>query len=292
LKIRQLKNQLLKEERRRRKNNPRRRRLWQVLLVALLGLAGLAFLAWYQRDEIAAWRYRQAESLALRGDYGDAVERLENLAAGKPRRGLAPRSLLLAGKLLEFNLQQHQQALLVYLRVLRDFPEAPETLEAQRRAADIYRQRLRDYTSALTLLQNLLEAGGGDDDHIRYQIADCYFQLENYEQARIEFQTLQKNHPDSDLLPEVSYRIGMAYLLEAQPDQAAEAFRETVDLWPDNRFGLEAQFALARVQEQRGELRKALAELRKLKGRYPDSGVLEHRISQVKKRMAKKKKAI
>ncbi|ORJ58247.1 hypothetical protein B5V00_12350 [Geothermobacter hydrogeniphilus] len=292
LKIRQLKNRLLKEERRRRTNSPRRRRLRRALLLGLLLLTALAVFCWNQRDAINLYRYHQAETLARQGDYGAAVNDLQQLAAAVSDSPLAPRSLLLAGQLLEFNLRQYQQALLVYLRLVRDFPRAQQAVAAQRRAAAIYKQRLHEYSSALTLLQRLVDAGVDDADQIRYQIADCYFLLENYEQARIEFESLLKSDPESELLPEVQYRVGMTYLLDELPDKAAAAFAEGIRRWPGNRFALESRFALAGIYEQRDELRKALAELKKLQGHYPEAKVLEHRIKQVRRRMAKKKKAI
>lgn len=293
MKIRQLKSQLKKEELRRRTNSPRPRRRLRCLLLVLLLSASLAALYWANRHELDLYRYRQAESLARQGDYSGAVEKLDRLSSSaSSQQDLVPQALLLAGQILEFNLQQYQRALLFYLRLVRDYPQSEQAITAQRQAATIYKQHLRDYSSALTLLQRLVDVHVPDADHIHYQVADCYFLLENYEQARIEFESLLKTYPESTLLPEVQYRIGMAYLLDGQPSKARAAFAEELRRWPESPFAVEAGFALAGVYERQDQLRKALDELRKLKGRYPNAGILNHRINQVKERMARKKKAI
>lgn len=288
-----MKKELLKEERKRRRiNSPhfRRQRLW--VLLGLLLVGGLATLYLTNRERIYTYQFRQAEELVREGSYVQAAERLQALAKDHPEFVLAPDAILLAGEVLDLHLNQHQDGLLLYLLLVRDYPHGQPAMVAQRRAAMVYKQWLRDYPSALTLLQRLVDAGSQDADRMRYEVADCYFQLHNYEQARIELETLLKNHPESPLLPEVQYRIGISYLLDGQFDPALAAFQEVVTRWPEDSFALEAQMSMAGVLEQRDELRQALKLLEGLRERYSTPELLERKIDQVKQRMDKKKRAI
>lgn len=288
-----MKKELLKEERRRRRiSSPRFRRQRRWVLIGLFLVCGFTTLYLTNRERIYTYQFRQAEQLVRQGSYAQAAEQLQSLAAAHPEFVLAPDAILLAGEVLDLHLNQHQDGLLLYLLLIRDYPYGQPSLMAQRRAAVVYKQWLRDYSSALTLLQRLVDADSDDADRMRFEVADCYFQLHNYEQARIELETLLKQHPDSPLLPEVQYRIGISYLLDGELDPAAAAFQEVVARWPEDSFALEAQISMAGVLEQRDELRQALKLLEGVRGQYQNSELLERKIDQVKQRMTKKKRAI
>lgn len=247
---------------------------------------------WFGRAPLAGWQFQQAQRLFHRGEHEDAVHRLGWVVRIAPDKALASAARLLKAEILELQLNRPQQALLAYLTLVRDDPRSPQAEKALRQAARIYRNRLHDYGNALPLLQRLADAGVADADRIRYQIADCYFRLANYEQARIEFETLQKLYPQSPLQPEVSYRIGVALLLEGKPERAAEVFERTAKRWPDDRFALEALWSLAGIYERRDELVRARRLLAGLRGRYPLPELLEKRIGRIDDRIRRKKKAI
>ncbi len=206
--------------------------------------------------------------------------------------GLAPKARLLIGDIQDLELDQPQEAVLTYLTLVRDFPRTPQAETALRRAANLYLNRLGDPAQALPLLQRLADAGVADADAVRYQIADSYFTLRNYEQARIEFETLLKLFPDTRYAAEASYRIGVCLVLENRHQQAERQFRMTANRWPEDTFGLEALFALSGLYERRDELLRARKLLRELRDRYPKRDLLERRLKQIEDRMRRKKKAI
>ncbi len=256
----------------------------------LLAAAGAG--VWYGRGPLADWQYQQAQRLFQRGEGEKAVRRLTWVARLAPGRDQVAAARLLQAEILELQLNRPQQALLAYLTLVRDDPDSSQAEEALRQAARLYRDRLHDCGNALPLLQRLADAGVADADRIRYRIADCYFRLDNYEQARIEFETLRKLYPQSPLQPETNYRIGVALLLEGKPEQAAGVFEQTAKRWPDDRFALEALWSLAGIYERRDELLRARRLLAGLRGRYPLPELLEKRIRRIDERIRRKKKAI
>ena len=64
-----------------------------------------------------------------------------------------------------------------------------------------------------------------------------------------------------------------------------------VEEYPDSSFYPEAQYGLAVVLEEQGQLRSALTLLQELQGNYPAPAVLRNRIEQIQQRMKKKRKA-
>jgi len=176
--------------------------------------------------------------------------------------------------------------------VEKDYPGTELARRAQRQVAEIYKNRLRDFPRAIVAYQKLLDSGAVGGDRIQYEIADTYFRLENFEQARIEFESLLKNYPESPLLPEVQYRIAVTWSLEGRLKEAAKAFRLVPERWPSSAYAIEARFGLATTLEEGEELREALKELVALRGNYPNAEALEKKIAQVEERIRKKKKAI
>jgi TolA-binding protein len=116
--------------------------------------------------------------------------------------------------------------------------------------------------------------------------------LNNFAQARIEFESLLKNYPQSALFAEVQYRIAMTYALEGKLPEAAGVYRLVIENWVESPYALEARFGLATVLEEQEKLVEALKILEDLAESYPKQDILKRKTAQVRERIEKKKKAI
>lgn len=291
--LQKLKKKLLMEEvRRQRKKSKFWRYLLPGSLLALILLfAGLAFYLTHF-DRLLEEDYVKAESRLADGEYEKALNDFETIYRRHPSYQRAPQALFQSAEILNLYLRRYQEALLAYLLVEKNFPGSDVAHRAQEQVAEIYKNRLRDYPRAIVAYQKLLDSGAAEPDRIQYEVADTYFRLENFEQARIEFESLGKSFPASRYLPEVRYRIGVTYSLEGDQSRAAKTFREMAATWPQSPFALEARFGLATVLEEREELQAALVELELLKGVYPNQEALQKKLDQVQRRIDKKKRAI
>jgi len=240
------------------------------------------------RNKLIAESYGRAESFLLKGNYEAAATTFHGLYQHHPNSRQAPQALLQAADIHNLYQSRYQQALLDYLLVERDYPESPQASKAERQIAQIYKYRLRDYPQAIFAYQKLLDQGQADSDAIQYEVADSYFQLNNFEQARIEFENLLKSYPHSKLVPKVLYRIAVMSSLVGQPRAAEDEFRKVIKKFPGDRYALESRFSLAGVLEDQEQLGEALKILEALKGVYPDKDALKRRIEQLKKRISKK----
>ena len=136
--------------------------------------------------------------------------------------------------------------------------------------------------------QRLIEDNEENADRLQYEVADSYFRLNNFEQARIEFENLLRSYPASALAPEVQFRIAMTHVLEGSPEKAMSAYREVSTRWPQSPYAVEARFGLAVVLEERERLRDALTILEELQGVYPNQEALSQRIAHLRGRIDKK----
>jgi len=283
-----LKKKLLWEELRRQGKKPRHHRL--LLAGALLLIVLLAGGLWYRAnlDGILEKRYQKALALREAGDLSGADELLLELQARHPDCARAPEALLEAANVLNHGLGRYQAALLAYLSLEREYAAAPQVGVARRQVAELYKYRLDDQPRAIAVFQRLLDDAGEDVDRLQYEVADCYFRLNNFEQARIEFENLLRHYPASSLAPEVQYRVAVTLVLDGEAEPAMKAFREVPARWPQDPYAVEARFGLATVLEERERLREALAILEELQGVYPNREALTQRIEHLKGRIDKK----
>jgi TolA-binding protein len=293
MEIQKLKKKLLQEElRRRRKNSKGYRFLIGSGLVLLIAAVGGFIYYVTNLEKILTERYSRAENLVERGEYQRAADLFGDLARRHPTFHLAPQAQFQSGEILNIYLGRYHEAILAYLLVEKNHPHADFSWRAQLQVAEIYKNRLRDYTRAIVTYQKLLDSGTIDGDRVQYEIADTYFRINNFEQARIEFEGLIQKYPQSAFLPEVTYRIAVASSLEGQLKEAEANYRGVIRDWPDSPFAIEAKFGLATVLEEREELMAALQILEELQGQYPNGEALARKMSQIQERIAKKKRAI
>ncbi len=262
-------------------------------MLLLLLLVAAAAVPLYQRQEQSAPQrlFDAALKQESLGEVEAAQRSYQKLYQGYPQSELAAEALLRSGKIWQYDRQQDRQALLDYLQLEHDFPEHPLVQTAQESAAHIIKYSLRDYSRAIGFYQRLLDQPAGHRDQYLYEIADCYFRLDNYSQARIELETLLEEQPQSPLLPDVLYRKGGLLLLENRISEAREDWQRLVEQFPESRYTVQARFNLAKLLEEEDRLRDALKLYQQLKD-FPRPVLLQEKIEHLKKRIAAKKKAI
>jgi len=268
-------------------------RLWVVLGLIFVSLvATIGF--WYYVNLQTRLEVTFQKGLELRqaGKYVEAVDLFDKLHDEYPDFERVPESLFQAAEIQDLYLGRYSDALLTYLMLERDFPEAAEVVQARKQVAVLYKYRLNDCGQAIAVYQKVLDQTDPENDQLQYEVADCYFRLNNFDQARIEFDSLVNNYPQSILIAEVQYRIAMTYALEGKLPEAAGAYRLVVERWSESPYAVEASFGLATVLEEQEELLEALKILESLAGIYPKQEILERKTEQVRERIEKKKKAI
>lgn len=287
-----MKKRLLMEELTRQGKAPKKR-LWAFLgLTLLLMIAAGGLWEHTHRETRLEEIFQEGLALKQAGKYAEAVELLEKLHDEHPRFERIPEVLFQTAKIQDLYLGRYSDALLTYLILERDFPGAAEVLPAMQQVAVIYKYRLNDCSQAIAVYQKILDQPVQEKDQLQYEVADCYFRMNHFDQARIEFDSLLKTYPQSALIAEVQYRIAVTYALEGKLPEAAGAYRLVVELWEESPYGLEASFGLATILEEQEKLLEALKILEGLAGFYPKQDILERKTAQVRERIEKKKKAI
>lgn len=214
----------------------------------------------------------------------EALGDFQQVIARFPHEQVAPEALYRVARLWHFDLQDPQQALLTYLQLERDYPDNDHIQQAREAAARIVKIDLGDDMQAIGYYQRLLETDQGKPDQYLYEIADSYFRLQNYPQARIELENLLSTYPDSPLIPEVLHRKATILILENRTEEANQDWQRLVDDFPESNYAARAHFNMAVLLEERGELELALESYRNLRD-YPRPLLLEQRIDHLTRRI-------
>lgn len=243
-----------------------------------------------QREQSAPQRlFDVAVKQESLGEVEAAQRSYQKLFQGYPQSELAAEALLRSGKIWQYDRQQDRQALLKYLQLEHDFPGHPLVQTAQEAAAHIIKYSLRDYSRAIAYYQRLLDQPAGHRDQYLYEIADSYFRLDNYSQARIELETLLEEQPQSPLLPDVLYRKGGLLLLENRISEAREDWQRLVEQFPESRYTVQARFNLAKLLEEEDLLQDALKLYQQLED-FPRPVLLQEKIEHLKNGLQRRKR--
>lgn len=285
----QLKRDLKRQDGKTKKSS--RKRWFLFLLVALILTASLFPV--YRKQQLMAPQRLFAKGIALEslGKISAAEKNYQDIYQNYPQAQEAAEALLRIGNLWQHDHKNEQMALLSYLKLEHDYPESPLVLSAREEAAQIVKHTLRDYSRAIVYYQRLLDLNMGDPDQYYYEIADCYFRLENYPQARIELETLLDLYPHSTLAPEVLYRKGGILLLEGRTADAQHDWQNLIEQYPESQYRKQAEFDLAKLLEEEEHLSEALQRYRQLKG-FSQPLLLQEKIEHLERRIAEKKEAI
>ena len=218
------------------------------------------------------------------GRTAEALDSYRQILASYSQENVAADALYRMARLWQFDLQDPQQALLKYLQLERDYSDSRNIQQAREAAARIVKIDLRDDMQAIGYYQRLLDSEQGALDQYLYEIADSYFRMENYPQARIELENLLAAYSDSPLIPEVLHRKATILVLENRIKEAEQDWQRLVGEFPESGYARRARFSLATVLEEKGELDLALEEYRSLQ-HYPRPLLLEQKIDHLTRRI-------
>jgi TolA-binding protein len=175
--------------------------------------------------------------------------------------------------LLYFEDSNYQEAVLSLSRFQGDFKESdlrPKALYLL--GSCLY--NLGDYTAASLSFKEVARAPGQDSELIQkaeYGIADCFYQSGDQEEALKKFKVLRSKYPDSAIAPEIIWWLGRYYYQHNEPDLAARYFSSLIRDFPESDLLADAYYALGLILADSGQAQEALDDFKKaLNSNKPD----------------------
>ncbi len=186
----------------------------------------------------------------------------------------------------ETYLKDYEGALTSYQEFIKHSEDPVSLYEVQKRLANLFFQHLLDSERAVETYRKLL-LGNPDTleaDQFLFRIAQSFFRMNKFEEARKEYQNLLERFPKSQFAAKARYAIGNTYFMQGSYPVAMEALKQVLRLHSNSDDAVEAQYLMAQCLEHDGKLQNATEMYLSLKGRYPVPEVIELRLAEIKKR--------
>ncbi len=197
------------------------------------------------------------------------------------------RALHQAGRIGHLYLDQPRRAVQRLRQALKLLPEGPFAFDARREIADIYYDRLLDYRTAALEYERLVHEFAERDgiDAYQYRVAQSYFLVRDFDQARTEARMLLDKWPEGRFAAEARLLIANSYYLEQRLDKAVAAHQALLASGPDVPLRARSLFELGICYQDLGHLQKAEeAYLTALKD-HPRPDLVQVQLSALRERM-------
>jgi len=124
-----------------------------------------------------------------------------------------------------------------------------------------------------TQLEQLSQGGPLAADAV-YLAGEAAYQAKDYAKAKAFFQQLRTDFPQSKFAPDAVEGLGFISENEGDPDGALAAYNEVIEKWPGSVARRRQELNIARVQEQKGNLKEAVDAYKFHSENYPESNFM------------------
>ncbi|MBX5480600.1 MAG: tetratricopeptide repeat protein [Myxococcaceae bacterium] len=257
-----------------------------LVLAATLGVAALSgcedaqdhinrarSLTWEKKPEAALKQYR----LAL-----DIIERDESAEA----RVLQARALKGAADVYYLELRDFRRAVEVYEELIRECPEAPESLDARIQLAAILHNHFHNARGAISALTGAIERNAPQSAELEYEVAKLYFELSDYQQATLEAQKVEHQYETSPWVDDAMFLEAQALgMMEGRSADAFRAMERLVGKFPDSELVPFALYEMGKLKTEAGQREAAIDLWVRALERHPDPQMVQRSIDRVRKQI-------
>lgn len=228
-------------------------------------------------------RFRYAVTLLVNREYISAIDIFKDIIINNPGSELADESQLNIGKAY-YLLGDYKNAFKAYEHMIEQDPGTRRLHEILEKEFQVgVAQMERDENGAIKVFERIIERNplGFISADSQVKIADCYYQLRQFEEAEASYLSVMENYPNSEWVPYAQFRIPYCKLSNIRIQE------RNYDLLSGSREGFEIYLAnnpqgalVDTTKEIIGEIDIAMAERDYkvgefyLRSKRPDAGLI------------------
>ncbi len=152
-----------------------------------------------------------------------------------------------------------------------------------RRQSRRFRASINSYRAALEQRPR-----GKHAEHCLSQSGYSYLALGEFEQARVEWQELEREFPASRLLPRVALDRARSFDLQGRYKDALESYQAVLENFAEDEVTVSAAFGVAESYEQLGMLDEAEAAYYAVIDRHPNRALVELKLGNLTNRRTRR----
>lgn len=231
--------------------------------------------------------YNRAKKAADIGEHQEALLHFEKVIRLDPKGQLALEAARQGARIAHLEANSYLQAIRLYRHLILHSPIEKERMEAQRRIAYIYFEKLSDYSESITEFSRLLRLPHtkNQDLDYRFAIAKSYFYLNNFYQSTIEIDNiLRKVEKRAKRFEYLAFK-GNVLLTTKKLEGAIKIFNQLIEEYPEESLKENIPISLAVTFEEKGDYKEAIKILEQIKKNHPAPDFLELRIKRLRERV-------
>jgi tetratricopeptide (TPR) repeat protein len=154
------------------------------------------------------------------------------------------KALYQAGRVEHLYLGQPRRAVARLREALKLTPNADFSFEARKEIAFIFYDRLRDYRNAALEFERLVKLKTdkkGIEEYL-YRIAQCYFMIREFNQARTEAKLLLDNYNEGHIVSKTMLLVANSYYVEGRYQEAVDAHKKLLENNPEREIAARSLF--------------------------------------------------
>lgn len=229
--------------------------------------------------------FEKAEELLSSGDYAGALKKYSYIAGNFQASPSAPKSRYKIAFIYGTAVRDAGRAIEAYNTLLFLYPQSAEVVSARKDLAKLYSE-IGEYSKSLAQEQWLYKKGYLSDAQFKYQLAMHYVRINDFQQARIEFEALVKSASDKEVLQDAFFQHANTYFLEGDSKKAIEAYDDVLARYPKHKAALEMKFNKAKALEESGRPAEALELLFGIRAEHPNKEAVESSIQSIRERLS------
>ncbi len=236
-------------------------------------------------SRIEAHLYGRAEGAQRVESYAQAVKLYQEYLKKYPRGEFAEKSLYNLGNIYYLNLRDTAQAKSTYERFLDVYPTSQYAFVVGGRLAELYERDLQDYRKAIDLLEQVSMRTPSREDwrRVRFEIADDYFRLDEFDQAIIEFNKLIQEEPDDHRSDEARIKLAAIYEIRKQWRDAINQLQQVLNQTKCAECRRHAEFEVVDCYASLERYDQAIATLKQFKPAPEDQKFVAQRLADLER---------
>jgi TolA-binding protein len=225
-------------------------------------------------------KYVDAERL-----YRKLLHRLD--AVKEPNEADEAQRLLVLDRLGKLNglyLRDYTQAIADYEVLIRRYPGNDAALSALWSVADLYTHKVADLHSAIGAYQRLVSQFGHHPEAPKalLEIVGCYFRLKDYNQVRLEAETLCQRYPGTPEAAQARFEMANAYYVQRRYTEAIATYEAVLSAKPDPELGALVDYELGNCYQELGQTPRALGSYYAALSHHPSPKLVQSKIVRVR----------